>query len=101
MPESSVSVLMDCVKAGHVVSDISSFEKEIFYQLRKMSVEEIADLPDVSEGLEFSIKKVANSCNTMVEFLNIVKSKRYTNTRIQRILLYSLLRYYKKRYGDF
>lgn len=91
IPESSVSVLMDCIKAGHVVSDISSFEKEIFYQLRKMSVEEIADLPDVSEGLEFSIKKAANSCNSVVEFLDIVKSKRYTSTRIQRILLYSLL----------
>ena len=91
MPESSISVLMDCIKAGHVVSDISSFEKEIFYQLRKMSVEEIADLPDVSEGLEFSIKKAANSCNSVVEFLDIVKSKRYTNTRIQRIMIYSLL----------
>lgn len=94
MPESSVSVLMDCINAGHVVSDISCFEKEIFYQLRKMSVEEIADLPDVGEGLEFSIKKAANSCNSVVEFLGIVKSKRYTSTRIQRILLYSLLRYY-------
>ena len=96
MPESSISVLMDCIKAGHVVSDISSFEKEIFYQLRKMSVEEIANLPDVSEGLEFSIKKAANSCNSVVEFLDIVKSKRYTSTRIQRILLYSLLGITKK-----
>lgn len=96
MPESSISVLMDCIKAGHVVSDISSFEKEIFYQLRKMSVEEIADLADVSEGLEFSIKKAANSCNSVVKFLDIVKSKRYTSTRIQRILLYSLLGITKK-----
>lgn len=92
---------MDCIKAGHVVSDISSFEKEIIYQLRNMSIEEISDLPDVSEGLEFLIKKAANSCNSVVEFLDIVKSKRYTSTRIQRILLYSLLRYYKKRYGNF
>lgn len=96
MPQSSISVLMDCVKSGHVVSDISCFEKEILYKLRTMSIDEIANLPDVSEGLEFSIKKAANSCNNIIDFLDIVKSKRYTTTRIQRILLYSLLGITKK-----
>ena len=61
-----------------------------------MSVEEIAELPDVSEGLEFSIKKIANSCNTVQEFLNSINSKRYTQSRIQRILLYAMLGITKK-----
>ena len=61
-----------------------------------MSTEEIANLPDVSEGLENLIKKAANSCNTLDEFINIVSSKRYTETRIRRILLYSLLKITKK-----
>jgi len=61
-----------------------------------MPIEEIAELPDVSEGLEFAIKNAANSCNSITEFLNIIKSKRYTTTRIQRILLYSLLGITKK-----
>ena len=61
-----------------------------------MSIDEIRNLPDVSEGLEFAIKKAANSCNSIVEFLNIVKSKRYTSTRLQRILLYTLLGISKK-----
>ena len=91
IPENSYSVLMDCINSGHIVPDLNCFEKEIIYTLRKMSIEKIADLPDVSEGLVFSIKKAANSCNTINEFLNIVKSKRYTVTRLQRILLYALL----------
>ena len=61
-----------------------------------MSVSEIAQLADVSEGLEFAIKNATNSCNSIVEFLNIIKSKRYTSTRLQRILLYSLLGVTKK-----
>ena len=61
-----------------------------------MDITEIANLPDVGEGLEFAIKNAANSCNTLTEFLNIISSKRYTNTRIQRILLYSLLGITKK-----
>lgn len=96
VPDASFSTLVQQIKLGHVVSDISAFEKEIIYLLRKMSVEEIANLPDVSEGLEFAIKNAANSCNSIIEFLNIIKSKRYTNTRIQRILLYALLGITKK-----
>ena len=96
VPSSSYSLLMACLNDGYIVPDLNIFEKEIFYILRKMSVEEIANLTDVSEGLEFSIKKAANSCNNIDDFLNIVKSKRYTVTRLQRILLYVLLNISKK-----
>ncbi len=96
MPAPSYTNLIKNLKAGHVVPDISVFEKEIIYTLRKMTTSEIAELPDVSEGLEFAIKNAANSCNTIIEFLNIIKSKRYTNTRLQRILLYALLGITKK-----
>ena len=91
MPSNSYRILYNSIKKGHYVKDISEFEKEIIYILRKMSLKEIADLPDVSEGLENAIKNAANSCNTLAEFMNIIKTKRYTNTRIQRILLYALL----------
>ena len=91
LPSSCYSILMDNIKVGHIVPDITVFEKEIIYNLRKMSINEISELADVSEGLEFAIKNAANSCNSIVEFLNIIKSKRYTTTRLQRILLYSLL----------
>ena len=96
LPSSSFNILIDNVKQGHIIPDLSVFERQIIYNLRKMSVEEIGNLPDVSEGLEFSIKKAANSCNTLLEFLNIIKSKRYTSTRLQRILLYTLLEITKK-----
>jgi len=91
MPANSYRILYNSIKKGHFVKDINNFEKEIIYTLRKMTLKEIANLPDVSEGLEHSIKEAANSCNTIEEFMNIIKTKRYTNTRIQRILLYALL----------
>lgn len=96
MPEKSYSILADCINSGCIISDLNCFEKEIIYVLRKMSIEEIANLPDVSEGLEFLIKKAVNSCNTLTELLNTIKSKRYTITRLQRILLYALLDISKK-----
>jgi len=91
MPSSSYKILYNSIKKGHYVKDITAFEKEILYSLRRMYTDEIAELPDVVEGLENSIQDAADSCNTLTEFMNIIKSKRYTSTRIQRILLYALL----------
>lgn len=93
---SSYTILMEEIKNGHFVGDISLYENIMIYNLRNMTLEEIANLPDVSEGLENLIKKAANSCNSINEFINIVSSKRYTETRIKRILLYSLLKITKK-----
>lgn len=97
MPKSSYIILGEELKKGHYVIDLSKFEKEIIYTLRKMTIEEIKDLPDVTEGLESSIKNAADSCNTLEELINIIKSKRFTQTRIQRILLYALLGINKKQ----
>ena len=61
-----------------------------------MTVQEIKELPDVTEGLESAIKNAADSCNNIIDLVNMIKSKRYTQTRIQRILVYALLGINKK-----
>ena len=96
VPETCFDVLKQKIDSEQVVCGLSQFEQIIIYNLRKMKITEIAELADVSEGLEFAIKKAANSCNTLDSLINMVKSKRYTYTRIQRILLYSLLGITKK-----
>lgn len=96
VPKASYDILVDEMKKGHYVAGIENFEKEIMFTLRNMTVAEIADLPDVNEGLENVIKNAANSCNNLSEFMNMVKSKRYTSTRLYRILLYALLGFTKE-----
>ena len=91
LPNVTYTSIIEAIQKGHIVPDLSVFEKQIIYNLRNMDVSKIANLPDVSEGLENTIKTASNSCNTIENFLNICKSKRYTTTRLQRILLYSLL----------
>ena len=100
MPKETYKVFYNCYQKGHIVKDLSRYEKEIIYTLRKMTLEEISNLPDVSEGLENNIKNAANSCNTLEEFMNIIKTKRYTSTRIKRILVYALLGITKKDMKD-
>lgn len=96
VPTSSYNLLMDEIEKGHLVIDISKFEKEILYAIRRLSADDIKNIPEVTEGLENAIKNASNSCNNLSELINIVKSKRYTQTRIQRILLYILLNITKK-----
>ena len=96
MPESSFNILQDCLENGHLVKNISEFDKLIIFTLRQMSTDEISNLPDVSEGLEFAIKSAVNQCNTTAELLSIINTKRYTQTRLKRIFLYALLGITKK-----
>ena len=100
LPKASLDILNQNVKYGKTVTSISNFEKEIIYTLRKMTLNEIENLQDVGEGLEHLIKNTANSCNNLDDLINSIKSKRYTRSRIQRILLYSLLNITKKDIKD-
>lgn len=96
IPRSSYTIIGQESRKGGMVLSLAKYEKEIIYTLRKMTVEEIADLPDVSEGLQFAIKNAANEANNLKDLISNIKSKRYTQTRIQRILLYALLGIDKK-----
>lgn len=91
IPRSSYILLAQELRNGHYVLDLSKFQSEILYKLRSMTTEQIRELPDVSEGLENAIKNAADSCNNIIDLVNMIKSKRYTQTRIQRILIYCLL----------
>lgn len=94
LPKESYNILLDMINHGKVVNSLSLFEKEILYVLRKMSIKELSGIADVTEGLENRIKEASNRCNNLEDLISLIKSKRYTRTRIQRILLYCLLRYY-------
>lgn len=96
MPKAPFNLLKNCIFKGKYVPDISRFEKEILYKFRTMSTQDIGNLPDVNEGLDVVLKKAANSCNTLTEFFNITKTRRFTQTRLQRVCLYALLDITKK-----
>jgi predicted nucleotidyltransferase len=56
------------------------------YMLIRMDTETIAQYAEVTEGIEHLLKKAAIQCATFTEFMQRIKSKRYTWTRLQRML---------------
>ena len=78
------------------IHSLSKLETAFLYQLRMMSPEDFKNLPDISEGLENRLySAVKNSCSTD-EILQIVKTKRYTLSRLRRILLHAFLNITRK-----
>ncbi len=91
VPKETINILKQNIDNGTIIKSINDFSKEIIYKLRTMNLDEIQNLPEVTEGLENLIRKSAINTNSVVELIDSIKSKRYTQTRIQRILLYALL----------
>lgn len=91
MPQASYRLLSDSINNHLAPVSQSSFDQMILYHLRSIQKSALMDLPDVSEGLENRIKEAAFNAKNYAELLDLIKTRRYTLTRIQRILIYSLL----------
>ncbi|MFH5810415.1 nucleotidyltransferase [Companilactobacillus sp. FL22-1] len=61
------------------------------YQIINSSIEELHDIYQMVEGLEFKLKKEIVNSGNFTQFLEHVKSKRYTMARLRRLLIYVLL----------
>lgn len=74
------------------IHSIETGEQAILYRLRTMNEEEFAALPFGSEGLWRKLMHASRSCTTLNEIIEATKSKRYTRSRIDRMILCAYLR---------
>lgn len=73
------------------IHSTDNMEKAIIAEIIKMPLEMLADVSDVSEGMENRIKAAALSSSSLEELFDEVKTKRYTHSRIRRIILSAYL----------
>ena len=66
-------------------------EKAILYRLRTMTDAEFEALPYGSEGLWRKLMHASREKNSLEEIISATKSKRYTRTRIDRMIMCALL----------
>ena len=76
---------------GAALHTLSAGEQAILYRLRTMQDEEYAALPYGSEGLWRKLMHNARTLPTLEEILTATKSKRYTRTRLDRMVLCAFL----------
>lgn len=101
LPTSSLEILQREFARGRGPAGIDPMATTLLAILRRTSTTHLAEIHDVSEGLENRIKRAASLSNNLVELIDNIKTKRYSRTRINRILLYVLLNVTKSQIKAF
>lgn len=91
LPETSYLLLTSAIEEGSAPVFTRNFRGLLLGLLRRSSPEGLQEIFDVNEGLEHRLLDAGRKNTTVKEVLEAVKTKRYTYTRIQRILMHLLL----------
>ena len=73
------------------IHDLSQGEQAILYRLKTMTDDEFEVLPYGSEGLWRKLMHASRKYTTLEEIITATKSKRYTYTRLSRMILCAFL----------
>ncbi len=91
MPHESAEILKSAIDMGYAPVFPEGFEKLILGKLRSMTAEDFAVLPDISEGLDSKLFSSVKKARTLEELYALCKTKRYTHSRIRRLVLSAFL----------
>jgi len=91
IPPSGFSVLERELREGRGPITLDSYRQYILATLRRMSLDDISRIHGVTEGLENRIKKASLKSYTIEQLINSIKTRRYTRTKIQRIILHIMM----------
>lgn len=77
--------------AGAALHDLAAGEQAILYRLQTMTDEEFEALPYGSEGLWRKLMQNARTLANLEDILTATKSRRYTRTRLDRMVMCAFL----------
>jgi predicted nucleotidyltransferase len=97
LPLDVLSIISNEIKHGRgpVLADF--LDSQVMTLLRKSSIQELQSIVDISEGLENRIMQKAQMSVNTKDFLDSLKTKRFTYSRLQRFLIHLLLDYNKDK----
>ncbi len=101
IPENTVDLLTKELSLGTGPVTLSGLTDILHYKLRTISQEHLHEMEEVTEGLENRILRSVEQCYALDDLIDFIKSKRYTRTKIQRILVHILLDIRKENVSHF
>lgn len=91
LPKSSEEIIYKEIENKLAPTNTKNAERMIIYKLKSLSKSEFKDLPDISEGLENRFIKAINNLENIEKILLEIKTKRYTMSRLKRIIMAAVL----------
>ena len=82
---------LPCFVYNDLPTTLPNCDDLIFYSVLKDTKQDLKNVIDCTEGLENRIKALSKTSSSLEELKDKLKTKRYTYTRISRILLSSML----------
>lgn len=95
VPQSTVDIFEREKENETGPTPYSKLEFSVLCCMRQLAAEDIAETPDVSEGIENRIHEAAQKARTLDELFSFAKTRRYSHARIRRIVLASFLGFTK------
>ena len=75
-------------------NNLLNINYDLYFKLLKYKIQTSNNLDeylDVNEGIENRLKKYINKSNTLEDYINLIKTKRYSYNKISRMLLHIFL----------
>ena len=91
LPTISFQILQRELQLNRGPIFFESFTQQILTLLRRINRQELNNYEDVAKGLNNRIKSAAKKATDLTELLNLIKTKCYTQMRIQRIIAQILI----------
>lgn len=99
VPLESYDILTNCLNQQYV--DFEDLSKFLAYRLLFSTKSELKNIVGITEGIENRIFDVFKTTQNITEMVSRIKSKRFTQTAIQRMLLNILLQITKDDFKEF
>ncbi|MCT4612138.1 MAG: nucleotidyltransferase [Clostridia bacterium] len=91
MPDYNFDILKEAIDKGTCPINIDSFSKLFHFELSKLNNAELSQILGMNEGIENRIRKIAEDNFCLSDIAMKTKTKRYTLTHINRLLIHTLL----------
>lgn len=79
---------------SNVIDYIININEDIYFKLLKTKIisdSNLASYLDVDEGIEYRLKKYINESETLEEYISLIKTKRYTYNKLNRMFIHILI----------
>lgn len=90
MPPGSIEQLIQYKQKVETWHQWENYFPLIHYRVMTMSIQELGEIYGIDEGLEYRIKETSKNATSFKQWLDTIKTKRYTWTRLQRIFVHIL-----------
>lgn len=79
---------------NEVINSLIRIDYSIFFKLLKSKIitdNDLSSYVDVDEGIEYRLKKYINDVDNFFDYINLIKTKRYTYNKLNRMFIHILI----------